>query len=156
MRSRPLTERAAAAGLDALMFSTLVLLAGTLLVVNLWSVVETRTALDAAAREYLRTYTSASDGPTAAARAEHTARSTLRERRTPMVQLEITPPDVSRFGPCQVSTVQLVATVPAMRLPFVADVGSTTVEVTASEMVPPHRELLAGPAHDLGSTPCDG
>lgn len=148
------TERGAVAGLDALLFGTLILLAGTVLIINLWSAIETRTALDAATREYLRTYTASVDGPTAAARAEHAARTVLEHRSTPLQSLRIQPPEVARFGPCEPSTVQLTATVPSVRLPFLDDLGTTVVSVTATELVPPHRELTPGPAHDTTTTPC--
>lgn len=154
MTPASMTERGAVAGLDALLFGTLILLAGTVLIVNLWSVIETRTALDAATREYLRTYTTSTDGPAAAVQADRAARTVLEQRGTPLRSLRIDPPEVARFGPCEPSTVQLEATVPAIRLPFLDDLGATVVSVTATELIPPHRELAPGPAHDRNATPC--
>jgi hypothetical protein len=148
------SERGVAAGLDALLFGTLILLAGAVLIVNLWSVVESRTALDAAAREYLRTYTASADGASASVRGEHAARTVLDQRGTPMRALEITAPDTTRFGPCESSTVRLTAVVPAVELPFLARLGALEVSVTATELVPPHREVTAGPNHEPGATPC--
>lgn len=152
--ARRARERGAVAGLDALLFGTLILLTGTMLIVNLWSVIETRTALDAAAREYLRTYTTSVDAPTAAARGEHSVRSVLEQRGTPLHTLRIEAPDAARFGPCEPSTVHLAAVVPAVRVPFIAELGSTEVNVSATELVPPHRELVPGPDHDTAATPC--
>ncbi len=154
MTSASTTERGTVAGLDALLFGTLILVAGTVLIVNLWSVVETRTALDAATREYLRTYTASADGPTAAVRADAAARTVLEQRGTPLRSLQIDPPEVARFGPCEPSRVQLNATVPAVRLPFLDDLGATVVSVSATELIPPHRELAPGPSHDRDATPC--
>lgn len=154
MNHRTMTERGAVAGLDALLFGTLILLAGVVLIINLWSVVETRTALDAAAREYLRSYTASEEGPTAAARAELAARAVLEGRGTPLHHLEIGAPDTARFGPCEPSTVHLSAIVPAVRVPFLDDLGATVVSITATELVPAHRELTAGRSHDPSTTPC--
>lgn len=147
-------ERGAVAGLDALLFGVLILMAGAVLVINLWSVIETRAALDAAAREYLRSYTSSTDGPTAAARADLVARAVLDQRATPLRSVQVLGPDVTQFGPCQPTTVQLSATVPAVRLPFLVDIGGTEVNVTATELIPPHRELVQGDHHDPSATPC--
>lgn len=52
--SRLRTQDGFLGGLDALAFGALVLLTGTLLVVNAWSVVDTRMAVSAAAREAVR------------------------------------------------------------------------------------------------------
>ena len=54
------------AGSDGLIFGMLILLAGSLAIVNVWSIIDTRAALDAAAREYLRSYTQQSSATTAA------------------------------------------------------------------------------------------
>lgn len=153
---RTKSQRGAVAGLDALMFGTLILLAGTLAVIHLWSIVETRTALDTAAREYLRSYTAARSGPDAVEAGGRAVDEVLRQRRTPLHDLRVRPPDPLLFGPCESATVHLSARISGVRLPFLADIGSTTVEVTATELVPAHRELLAGPAHDRRSTPCTG
>lgn len=60
-------ERGAVAGLEGVLFAVLILVTGTLVVTNSWSVLQVRRSLDGAAREYIRGYTQAAD-PTAAQR----------------------------------------------------------------------------------------
>ncbi len=142
------------AGSDGLVFGVLILLAGSLALVNIWSMVDTRSALDAAAREYLRSYTEQSSPAAAAARGEAAAREVLDERRTPLHLLRIDPPDAATFGPCQPVTVAIEAEVPAARLPFLDDLGARRIRVTQRELVDPHREVTSGPDHDPSTTPC--
>jgi hypothetical protein len=144
-------ERGAVAGLEGLAFGVLVLLTGTLLIVNAWAVVDTRIALDAAAEEYLRAYTEAGDARAAAAAGEEAARSSLAARgvATPVL---ITAPDPAAFGPCTSAHVEIEATVPAARLPFVGGLGTTHLHVRHDELVDAHREVVGG--DDLADTAC--
>ncbi len=144
----------AVAGLEGLAFGVLVLLAGTILVVNAWAVLDTRSALDAAAQEYLRAYTEAPDAATAATAGDAAARSALSARGL-RVAVTISAPDPGAFGPCRLAHVELAATVPAARLPFIGTVGSTELHVRHDELVDAHRELV-GPAADLSGTVCGG
>ena len=70
------------AGSDGVLFGMLILLAGSLAILNVWAVIDTRAALDAAAREYLRTYTEQSSADAAATAGELAARRLLDERGT--------------------------------------------------------------------------
>ena len=144
------------AGSDGLVFGVLILLAGSLALVNIWSMIDTRAALDAAAREYLRSYTEQSSPAAAAARGEEAAREVLGQRRTPLHLLRIDPPDARTFGPCQPVMVAIEAEVPAARLPFLDDLGARRIRVTQRELVDPHREVTSGPDHDPSTTPCAG
>ncbi len=147
-------ERGAVGGLEALVLGFLILFGGAGLAVNTWSVIETRTALDAAAREYLRAYTAQSD-PTAAARAGSDAvHRVLVARGTELRNLTIDAPDPSLFGPCQPVEVALSSRVPEMRVPFIDALGPSTVTVTSAELVDAHREMTAGAGHDPEATPC--
>ncbi len=142
------------AGSDGLLFAMLILLGGSLAMVNIWSTIDTRSALDAAAREYLRSYTEQSSAPSAARAGDAAARAVLVERGTPLSSLRIEAPDGASFGPCQAAVVALEAQVPAARLPFLDDLGARTIRVVHRELVDPHREVISGPSHDLASTPC--
>lgn len=142
------------AGSDGLLFAMLILLAGSLALVNIWAMIDSRAALDAAARDYLRTYTEQSDPATAAGAGERSARSVLDQRGTPLRSLHIDPPDPSLFGPCQPVAVTIEAEVPAARLPFLDDLGARQIRVTHRELVDPHREMTNGPSHDPATTPC--
>ena len=54
-------DRGQVAGIEVLPFGFLVLVAGTLLVVNAWAVVDAKFAVDAAVREAARAYVEAPD-----------------------------------------------------------------------------------------------
>lgn len=153
-RVPPRGERGVLAGSDGLIFAVLILFAGSLAVLNTWSIIDTRAALDAAAREYLRAYTRAGDPTTALAGAEAAADEVLAARASPVHTLRIDAPDASAFGPCQPAQVTLHAQVPAVRVPFLGDVASRTVSVRHHELVDPHRELVSAPRHDPEATPC--
>ena len=156
MRARRRRTERGAVGAEALAFGALILVAGTLVFVNVWSVVETRLAVDAAAREYLRVYTGAGDHDGATRRAELAARVTLAARGTPLEGLRIDPPDPGSFGPCGEAAVVLTATVPAARLPFVGTLARTEVRVEHRELVDAHREVEPHANFDADATPCAG
>lgn len=148
------SERGAVAGLEGVMFGLLVLLAGTVLVVNAWSVLQTRRTLDGAAREYLRAYTQA-DSPAQARLAANLALDeVLRGERGRGTDITVTAPDPALFGPCASASVTLATTVPAARLPFVGTMASTEVVVDHTELVDAHREMTTGAAYDPEGTPC--
>ena len=52
-----MSERGAMAGLEGLLFGVLILLGGLTLIVNAWSVVDSKMTLDSASREFVRAYT---------------------------------------------------------------------------------------------------
>ena len=62
MRRRCADERGAVGGIEVLPLGMLVLVVGTLLVVNAWAVVDAKLAASAAAREAARAYVEAGDG----------------------------------------------------------------------------------------------
>ncbi len=150
------SERGAVAGLEGVMFGVLVLLAGTVLVVNAWSVLQTRRTLDGAAREYLRAYTQADSPPEALLAANRALDAVLlgEGRRGPDVTVR--GPDPTHFGPCASASVTLTATIPAVRMPFVGEMASTTVEVDHTELVDAHSEMVTGADYDPDGTPCAG
>lgn len=150
-------ERGFVAGLEGVLFAVLILLVGTLIVVNAWSVLQTRRTLDGAAREYLRAYTEG-DGPDDAVASGRRALAAVLSGESrigshgPAVRID--GPDPGRFGPCVEAEVAISAVVPAARIPFVGTFGSTTVRVTHTELVDAHREVDVGPAYDPEQTPC--
>ena len=78
----------------------------------------------------------------------------LRERGSPVRDLRIDVPSADTFGPCASATVRLTATIPAARLPFLDDLGATTIEVDHTELIDPHREVEPGVSYSVESTPC--
>jgi hypothetical protein len=149
-------QTGALAGSDGLLFATLILLGGSLALLNVWAIIDTRAALDAAARDYLRSYTEQSSPEAAADAGERAARELLEQRGTPLGSLRIIVPDTARFGPCEPALVALEAVVPAARLPFLDDLGARRIRVEHRELVDPHREVTTGHAHDPTTTPCAG
>ena len=151
---RPTDERGAVAGVEVLALGVLVLVTMVLALSAAWGVVDSRAALDDAAREYLRTYTEQPDAASAAAAADAAARQLLVQRGTPFRTLRVVAPDASRFGPCAEAHVELRATIPQLRLPFGHRFGSTEVAATADELVDAHKEVQRGPAYDPARTAC--
>lgn len=145
-------DRGQAAGIEAVPFGVLVFVTGTLLAVNVWSAVDTRAAVDAAARDYLRAYTAADGGVAARASGRRAATASLAARRS-AVEARITDP-TEPFGPCRVATVTVELDTPAIRAPFVGALGTTTVRSVRRELVQPYGTAVdeAGGAPTL----CDG
>lgn len=148
-------------GLDALAFGALVFLTGTLLILNAWSVVDTRMAVSAAAREAVRTVVEA---PAAYLSGEGAV-----QRSTNLAQLELlavqrageaiaqhgkdvvaNPPTV-RFAPlrldarCAEVVVTVSHTAPTIALPFVGVFrDGITVTIEHRGRIDPYRAGLAG------------
>ena len=131
-------------GLEGLVFGLLLFVVGTLLVANAWGVVATKFALDAAAREAVRSYVEAPDGASAVVDARAAAADALtgygRDPRATTFGLT-----AGTFARCSRVTVHVRATAPFVALPWVGRVGSGEgVTATASELVDPLRAGLAG------------
>ena len=152
--ARGLDQGGFVGGGDGVLFGLLILVAGALAVLNTWSMIDTRAALDAAAREYMRSYTEAATPQEAASAGERAALDVLARRGTAFAGVRITAPDLGRFGPCEPATVTLEAEVPAARLPFLDDLGARQIRVSHREIVDPHREMTSGPTYDPHATPC--
>ncbi|MFV0317954.1 MAG: hypothetical protein ACK5O2_13470 [Microthrixaceae bacterium] len=145
------------AGAEALAMGTLVVLVGMLLVVNAWAVVDTRMAVESAAREYLRAYTESTDPQGALTAARSELDQVLAERPAIAQRLEVTDPPLGSFGPCEPAMVTLSTSVPAIRIPLVGTSwGEQTVTVSAVELIDAHREIRSGPSHDPTRTACHG
>ncbi|MCO5313095.1 MAG: hypothetical protein M9952_09220 [Microthrixaceae bacterium] len=128
-------ERGYAGGVETVPFGILVFVAGTMLMVNLWAVVDAHVTLDAAARDYLRAYTGAVDRDGALDAGTEALRRSIGERWT---DIEVSAPP-EPFGPCRPATVRIEVTIDSVRLPFVGTIGSHTISSTQSELVQPYR-----------------
>ncbi len=154
-RLRPRCERGFVAGAEALAVGTLILVAGSILTANAWAVIDTRMALESAAREYLRTYTESTDPISASQDAHAAMRRVLADRPGLLEGLELEPPSGSGFGPCAPASVSMRASVPTIHIPLLdASWGRHTVGVSAAELIDAHREMRSGAAYDPDSTAC--
>lgn len=144
-------ERGQVAGIEALPFGLLVFVAGALLIANLWAVVDTKFAADAAAREATRYVVER-------ARAD-VAPDLVRTTATDIAVATMV--DHGRAGPidvvvesagggfdrCERITVTVTTEVPAVRIPFIGGFGEPfDIVATHSEIVDPVRSGVAGRA----------
>jgi hypothetical protein len=143
-------ERGQVAGVETVVFGVLVFVAGLLIATNGWSVLTTRNATSSIAREYLRAYTRQTNEP-AARRAGRSAAATVRDtERIRPARVAIVEP--ARFGPCVDASVTVTVQVPLARLPFLGEVGSTSVSVTRHERIDAYRARNA--IDDGADHPC--
>ncbi len=144
-------------GAEALALATVVVLAGMILILNAWAVVENRMAIEGASREYLRAYTEADDPATAATDARRAATAVLADRPALLERLVIDPPPPELFGPCAPAGVTLSARVPSIHIPAIGTQwGEHTVSVSAVELIDAHQEMTSGHAYDRTRTACGG
>ncbi len=115
-------ERGAIGGLEALPFSVLIFVFGSLLLVNAWGVVDAKLAVTSASREATRTFAESNDPATGAAAAQHAADDAIRAYGRDPERLELDGPhgQLERCG-----TVSYTATypVPALRIPLIGGYG---------------------------------
>jgi hypothetical protein len=132
-------ERGFVGGFEALPFGLLVLLVGTLLLVNAWGVVDGNLAASAAAREAARTYVETND----VVRAERAASEALVGHGKDLGRAELR--WVMRTDErCRPVTVEVGYRVPAIALPWVGGFGSAvTTTASHTEIVDPYRAGLA-------------
>ncbi len=144
-------ERGQVAGIEALPFGLLVFVVGTLLIVNIWGVVDAKFAVDAAAREATRYVVESvrldRDPVAVRAGAVAVAERTLTDhgrRRRPIVVVR---PSTGDFARCDRIVVTVSTFVPAVRLPFIGGFGDAfDVVASHSELVDPTRSGAGGEA----------
>jgi hypothetical protein len=135
------------AGMEALPFGVLIFVIGALLITNLWAVVDTKIAVDSAAREAVRTYVEAPDGTTAAARAEVLAREVVagHGRRPDRLSLDVHHEGDRPFARCVRVTVTTRYPVAALQLPWIGGLGHAfEVRAHHTERIDPFRSGLSG------------
>ena len=126
-------------GSEVLPFGLLIFVAGILIIVNAWAVVDTKMTLDSAAQVVSRTISEADQLDTAAI--DDLARRTVADLGLDPgpVTVQIEPADAALVR-CQRVTVTLGYPVPAVTLPILGRIGETIdVHATASELVDPYR-----------------
>ena len=156
MRRRHWSDRGVVGGSDGLLAGVLVAMVGTLLIVNVWSVISARTDADAAVREYLRVYTRADSAAAGAAEADAAARASLVAAGRSNAAVSLTPPDSAAFGPCGLARVSLRLRAPLVRVPGFTNVGWHTVTADGSELIDPWRAMNRGAGWRSGGAACTG
>lgn len=144
-------ERGQVAGIEALPFGLLIFTVGTLLIVNLWGVVDTKFAADAAAREAARhiveTARSDIDPAVVIAGARARAESTLADHGRHRPVTVTVESDGDALLRCQRIVVIVSTSVPMIRLPFLGAYGdSFDVVARHGELVDPNRSGVGGEA----------
>jgi Flp pilus assembly protein TadG len=124
------------AGGEMIVIGLVAMMAGILLMVELWAVLDTRIAVDDAAREAARAYVEAPDHAHALTAARAAAQSVLNDRgRIAVVTGRLVDQPWSR---CARVEVEVQAVVARIVMPG-GGVGSTTVTGRHSELVDPYR-----------------
>lgn len=135
--------------MEVLPFGLLIFVGGALLIINIWAVVDTKFAADAAAREAARWVVEAAGESTSAASlragATQIATDTLADHgRAGPVQVEVGPADAA-FVRCERIHVTVAVEVPAIRLPFLGGFGDAfDVRATRGELIDPTRSGVDG------------
>ena len=131
------------AGIEVLPFGFLMLVSVTLLVVNAWAVVQTKLAVDAAAREGVRAYVEASDGATADVAAAAGAASALIAHGGDPDRAVIGPAEADGFVRCGRVRYTVSYEIDAIRVPWIGGIGDVTVSSTHSETIDAYRTALS-------------
>jgi hypothetical protein len=146
MNRRNSDEQGMIGGIEAVLFGLLVLVGGTLMVANVWGVVDAKMAAGAAAREAARAYVKApadsGDGPLelGVLAGESTLRSLGWPANGHPVRLI-----AGQFTRCSVVTFQVSVPVPLVRVPWLTSHRAGFIAVARhSEIVDPFRSGLVG------------
>jgi hypothetical protein len=145
-RPGPGTDRGAVGGLEALPFSVLIFVFGSLLLVNAWGVVDAKLAVTSASREATRTFAESNEPGTGAEAARRAAEDAISAYGRDPDRLDLDGPH-GRLERC--GTVSYTATypVPALRIPLIGGYGrGFDVTSTHTELVDGLRSGLPGEA----------
>jgi Mg2+/Co2+ transporter CorC len=149
----PADDQGQVGGIEALPLGVLIFVIGTLLIANVWAVVDAKLAVDAAAREATRRYVEAAESAGAEEAAITSGLAALdahgRDPSRAEVRLEalVTPDGRAAFERCARVTFSASYHVPALSLPLIGGYGRG-FEVTSrhSELVDPFRDGVPGDA----------
>ncbi|HEX4864788.1 MAG TPA: hypothetical protein VFV02_11985 [Acidimicrobiales bacterium] len=135
-------------GFAGLLFGVAIFVIGTLLAAYAWSVVETKAATSAAAREAARSYIAAPSPEAGSDAARLAALSALSGRVSDPSKASVAL-DSGAFGRCQRITISVAYPAPALQLPLVRRIGplgGKVVRAEHSELIDPYRTGIAGSA----------
>ena len=139
------TDERGQGGLEVLPFGFLVLVVGTLLVVNVWAVIDAKLAAESAAREAARAYVEAADEADALARGEAAAHEALAgHHRDHAERVRVVAPAAGSFQRCARIAWEVAYDVPTLTLPWIGGLGGgvITARATHAEVIDAHRSGL--------------
>ncbi|MGI8492011.1 MAG: hypothetical protein ACR2KC_02995 [Acidimicrobiales bacterium] len=139
-------EAGFAGGAEALLFGLLLFVTGTLLVAYAWNVVDTKSAVVAAAREGARSFVEAPNPSVAAPLATQAAEAAIAGygRDPSRAQVAVTS---GAFARCARITITVRYPLPLVVVPFLGHIGGGgSAQAVHSELVDPYRSGLAGSA----------
>jgi hypothetical protein len=131
-------------GLWGFVFGLLLFVVGTLLVARAWAVVDTKFAVDAAARQAVRTYVEAPGADTAGTDAQEAADVALAGygRLPSAARVDLV---AGTFARCSRVTIDVSYPSPLVELPWLGSIGTAgRVSAAHSELVDPFRTGLPG------------
>lgn len=133
-------------GIEVIPFGLLIFVVGTLLVAQAWAVVDVKLAVDAAAREGVRSFVEAPDEATARARSDAAAREAVTGHGRDGDRLVLDAPryDGGSFARCARVTLTARYPVPALTVPWIGGMGDGfVVGASHAEIIDPYRSGLA-------------
>lgn len=135
-------------GIEVLPFGFLVFVSATLLIANVWGVIDAKFAVTAAAREAVRAFVEADTVDDATAAAWQRGSEALAGYGRHDERASIGDPELAdRFGRCVRVAITVSYDVPLIAIPFLGGIGSATaVEATHSALIDPFRSGPAGAA----------
>lgn len=145
MRARLRDEAGFVGGMEALPFGFLVFVAGTLLLVNAWGVLDAHLAAGAAAREAVRAFVEADDAGDALAAGEAAADEALEGHGKDLARAELRwTPGAPELARCAEVTAEVAYRVPLLAVPWIGAFGGGFIKTTAhhTEVVDPWRSGL--------------
>ena len=132
-------DRGVVAGSDMLIFGVLAFVLGSLLVLNVWAVIDASLAVSAASREGARTYVEA-DPATAWADTQVRMNEVMTDYGRSDRAVAPSPPLVGAYERCAVVTVTAAYDVALVSLPIFGDFGSLKrVEASHTERIDAYR-----------------
>lgn len=150
-------ERGVVGGFEVLPFGFLIFVAGTLLVVNAWGIIDGKIAASGAAREAARAYveSTAADGQVALAEAEAAAEEAIVGHGRDPSRMTLSSSGPLVFERCAPATFVVTYEVPTITVPWIGGFGAGVFSTSArhSEVVDPFRDDV--PLGDpTGGAPC--
>lgn len=132
-------ERGVVAGSDMLLFGFLAFVLSSLVIVNVWTVIDASLAVSSAAREGARTYVE-SDPNTAWADARTRMDEVMADYGRTDRAVPPNAPAIAAYERCAVVTITVEYDVALINLPLFGDFGSLTrIDASHSERIDPYR-----------------